>query len=210
MKNCRIMEVYSPAEVCALCNTDMATVQGWIEREELDYFRIPGGHYRVRHRALDAFLSKKRLPKPENWQNPPEKFRVLVVEDDNDLLEIVTELLKDEPKLEVKAECNGFNAGLQIAGWYPDLILLDFLMPGVSGFEICSRLRENEETKDIPVLAITSLSTRENRRAVYESGVSDFLGKPFYSEALLHKVRILLGIHMVSDYSPPQDPSLFP
>ena len=67
-------------------------------------------------------------------------------------------------------------------------------MPGLNGFEVCKKIREHPETRDIPVLALTSLTTFENRKAVMDSGVSDFLGKPFYSESLLRKVRVLLGL----------------
>jgi len=185
---------YTISDIAEICSVTPQRVRGWVESAEIEYYRIPGGHYRFYHADVVRYLEAKGYEMPEEWQGPPRRFRVLLVEDDADLLEIFVELLKDEPRIDVKAESNGFMAGLQIAGWKPDLILLDFLMPGVNGFEICSRLRENESTMDMPVLAITSLTTPECRQAVYDSGVSDFLGKPFHSEALLEKVRTLLGI----------------
>jgi len=194
MNGFRRKEVYSPSDISGICGVAFDEVCQWIKKGELPHLKIPGGHFRVRHDALNGFMDQKGMAKPDGWEGLPEKFRVLIVEDDSDLLEIIAEVLKDEPMLDIKTESSGFTAGLQIAGWQPDLLLLDFLMPGVSGFEICSRLREGPQTRDLPVLAVTSLTTDECRKAVCDSGVSDFLGKPFHSDALLEKVRILLGV----------------
>ncbi|HTL47679.1 MAG TPA: response regulator [Verrucomicrobiae bacterium] len=187
-------EVYSPADIALLCKKDVAEVRSWMEQGLLRCFQVTGGHLRVTHESLSDFMEAGKIEKPGEWNAAPQKLRVLVVEDDPDLLEIISELLKEEPRIEVRAENNGFTAGLQIAGWYPDLVLLDFLMPGISGFELCARLRENEKTSDLPVLAMTSLTSIDKKREIYESGVSDFLGKPFRSQDLLHKVRLLLGL----------------
>jgi len=189
-------EIYTRTDVAILCNAEARSVQAWIDGGEIPYLLLPGGHIRIRHQDLYDFMERRHMTPPENWHgSPPQKFRVLVVDDDSDLLEIFSELLKDEPRLEIKTESSGFTAGLLIAGWHPDLILLDFLMPEISGFEICAKIRENPMTRDIPVLAVTSLGTDKSKVAVCASGVSDFLGKPFHSEKLLEKVRILLGIH---------------
>lgn len=188
-------EVYSPHDIARICLVSQQTVLDWFKEEKITYFKVPGGHSRVLHQDLEKFMLSRGIPKPRDWETEgPARFRVLVVEDDPDLLEIIGELLKDEPRVEVRKEDNGFAAGLQIAGWHPDLILLDFLMPGINGFDVCRKIREHPETSDIPVIALTSLSTQENRRAVLDSGVSEFLGKPFHSETLLKKVRVLLGL----------------
>ncbi len=185
-------EVYSPYDIAKLCDADLREVLRWLADGRLQSFEIAGRHRRVSHRELEKFFIENRIPADSDGSEA--KYRVLVIEDDADLLEIVGELLRDEPRVEVRIEDNGFNAGLQIASWHPDLILLDFVMPGISGFEICKKIRENNQTRDIPVLALTSISSYENRKAVMDSGVYDFLGKPFHSEMLLKKVRILLGL----------------
>lgn len=186
--------VYTPAEAAGLCRMSGEEFQAKIRMGEVAIFGIPGGHIRLRWEDLAAYLKRLNLPQPSEWTGTPRKFRVLLVEDDPDLLEIISELLRDEPRIDVRAEDNGFTAGLQIAGWHPDLILLDFLMPGMSGFDLCRRLRGRADTADIPVLAVTSLTSPEDRKTIADCGVSDFLGKPFHSESLLAKVRLLLGI----------------
>lgn len=187
-------EVYSPYDISRICQEPIANIYHWIYRKEIPNFEIPGGHLRVRHEALENFFKARQIPVSFDHDKPFEKFRVLIVDDDQDMIEIVAKLLEEDPRLEVRMETSGFSAGLHVSSWHPDLILLDFLMPGMSGFEVCRLLRENPESRDIPVVATTSLETPENRQAVMEAGVSYFLGKPFQSEVLMQKVRQMLGI----------------
>lgn len=190
----QIKMVYNPREVAEICRVDPNTVGEWIAAKRLPMIVVPGEHYRFRHCDLGEFMDENGMEKPPHWDGEPSRFRVLVIEDDPDLLDIIGDLLREEPRVEVKRENDSFTAGLQISGWQPDLILLDFLMPGISGFEICSKLRANPLTRDIPVIAMTSLSTESSRQAVFDSGISDFLGKPFRGEELLHRVRLMLGL----------------
>jgi CheY-like chemotaxis protein len=178
-------------------------VEGYLKSQQIDFsgvssslsFReLPGGHLRISKDALSNFFSDHKIPLPEAWHKSLEAFKVLIVDDDPDLLEIMSELLSDESRIVIRSEKNGFNAEIQLKGWKPDLLLLDFLMSGISGFEICKRLRKDPEFLDLPILAITSLTSTENKVSVIQSGVSDFLGKPFYSENLLLKVRKLLAL----------------
>lgn len=187
-------DVYGPSEIAKICMRPVSEIQSWLEKSRLASFTLPGGHIRVAHESLREFLVQNHVAEPETWKLEKQKPKVLLVEDDPDLLEIITELLKEENWLDVRSENNGFTAGLQIAGWHPDLILLDFLMPGITGFEVCRRLRSQETTCDIPVLALTSLSSEEDRLAIFESGASDYLGKPFHSAVLIKKVKALLGL----------------
>ena len=71
----------------------------------------------------------------------------------------------------------------------PDLILLDVVMPGLNGFEVCKRLKENEETKDIPVIMLTVLATDEDLSQGLESGVACFMSKPFNASDLLDEIK---------------------
>ena len=194
MHNISKKEIYSPYDLSHLFKVNQETIQSWLKEKRLECFRIPGGHLRVTHQNLEIYMKENHYPEPEHWNGKMEKFKTLVVEDDGDLLETMAELLEEEPRLEVKMESNGLSAALQIASWHPDLILLDFVMPGMDGFDICKKIRGNIETRDIPVLAVTALSNFENVKAVFDTGISDFLEKPFYSEGLLAKVRGLLGI----------------
>lgn len=194
----RLKRVYNLREAASLCGLSPEVLLDQARSGILPAFQIPGGHLRVLVEDLQKFILETGKTSPLDGNAPKQPFRVLIVEDDPDLLEIFTELLHDEPEIEVRAENNGFTAGFQIAGWRPDLILLDFLMPRISGFEICGKLRAQPETQDIPVLALTALNSEEDKKAIFEAGASDYLGKPFRSSELIQKVRSLLGLDRIS------------
>lgn len=192
---------YNFEEAGAILGLSVEEVEKLTTHADLNCILLAGRHKRILHKDLQSFIQKKNGKIPASWSEPQEQLRVLIVEDDEDLLEIVTDLLHDEIQLSIRAESNAFNAGLQIGGWKPDLVLLDFLMPGITGFELCRQLRSNEKTTDLPVLAMTSLTDDKNRADIMASGVTDFIGKPFHSEALLAKVRELLALDLALDAS---------
>lgn len=194
MKPAPNRHLYNFQEAASILGVTRPDIEKLVQESGLKSVTVPGNHRRILQRDLQDFIRRTGGQEPASWKETPEKLRVLVVEDDEDLLEIVTELLHDETRIDVRAESNAFTAGLQVAGWFPDLILLDFLMPGITGFDLCRQLRGDEKTRDLPVLAMTSLTAEELKREVMASGVSDFIGKPFHSEALLAKVRELLAL----------------
>lgn len=191
-------DVYSAYDMSLICGVDIEVAKEWIFKGEIPSFKVLGGHLRVKSEDLEAFLEKKNMPRPDNWTQKNNRYKVLLVEDEVDLLDIVGELLKEDERFEVDTEASGFGAALKIARWHPDAILLDFLMPGMDGFEVCKKLRRDPLTNDIPVIATTSLSRPENKEAVLKAGVSVFLGKPFQSDKMLQTVRQSLGIEPLS------------
>ena len=81
----------------------------------------------------------------------------------------------------------------------PDMVLLDVMMPGMDGFEVCRRLKSNPETAHIPVVMVTALTDSEDRVRGLESGADDFLSKPVNDVALIARVRSLVRLKMASD-----------
>src|ERR1700730_16437021 len=73
----------------------------------------------------------------------------------------------------------------------PDLILLDIMMPGLDGYQVCQLLRENESTSAVPVIVLTALNEKTDKMQAYESGADDFLSKPVDRAELLSRVRAL-------------------
>lgn len=115
------------------------------------------------------------------------KQRVLIVDDSTDNIQVLMELLKDEYK--IIAATNGEKA-LVLAEQQPrpDIILLDIMMPGIDGYEVCRRLKAQEETRSIPVIFITAMTSNEDEYKGLELGAADYMTKPIIPN--LTKVRI--------------------
>jgi DNA-binding response OmpR family regulator len=88
--------------------------------------------------------------------------------------------------------CDGEQTLKLLDEWSPDLILLDVMMPRISGFEVCKRLRANPATQDVAVLMITALDQASDIDRAVEAGTDDFVTKPINKSVVLHRVRALL------------------
>ena len=121
-------------------------------------------------------------------------FRVLVVDDDPDMSASLGLLLRKEGMRADIVE-DGDAAMMRVMTDPPDLILLDVMMPGVSGFEICRRLKSEEATALIPIVLVTGLEDSESRVRGIESGADDFLSKPVKREELVARVKTLRRLH---------------
>jgi len=123
--------------------------------------------------------------------------RVLLVDDAKVNLDILVEGLKGDHKLSVAM--NGETA-LQIAARTPpDLVLLDIVMPGMDGYEVCRRLRGMPETADVPIMFLSSLEEVQNKTRGFEAGANDYLTKPFEMLEVKARVRSLLEAKAYSD-----------
>ena len=123
--------------------------------------------------------------------------RVLLVDDAKANLDILVEGLKADHKLSLAL--NGEMA-LQIAARTPpDLVLLDIMMPGMDGYEVCRRLRQMPETAEVPIMFLSSLEEVQNKTRGFEAGANDYLTKPFEMLEVKARVRSLLKAKAYSD-----------
>ncbi|MEN9203105.1 MAG: response regulator [Thermostichus sp. DG_1_6_bins_120] len=122
---------------------------------------------------------------------PPDVSHLLIVDDQRNSRMLLGELLEGIGYRVSEAE-SGNQALQMLETFQPDLILLDVMMPGLDGFEVCRRIKTNEETRLIPVMLITAASDRKNRVRGIEAGADDFLSKPFDESELLARVRSLV------------------
>lgn len=118
------------------------------------------------------------------------KPKILIVDDEPVNVELLEDYLSND--YDILKAYNG-NEALQIVGTTPpDLIILDIMMPGMTGYEVCSRIKGNEKTISIPVVIVTALHEREARSKAIESGADDFLNKPIDVFELYARVKSLL------------------
>jgi two-component system alkaline phosphatase synthesis response regulator PhoP len=126
--------------------------------------------------------------RPAAPARPP---RVLIADDDPKGAELLEAYLADSD-CDLRTAADGEQTLQQVAAWKPDLILLDIMMPRISGFEVCKRLRADPATRDIGVLMITALDEPSDIERAVEAGTDDFITKPINKTDLLLRVRALL------------------
>jgi len=124
--------------------------------------------------------------------------RILIVDDEADARVPLAMLLRREG-FEVRDASDGKSALAECASFHPDLILLDILMPGMSGFEVCWRIKAAPETRLTPVVLVTGLSGTEERIRGINAGADDFLSKPIDFNELLARTRSLLRLKQYTD-----------
>jgi len=118
--------------------------------------------------------------------------KILVVEDDPDQLEVIRLSLKTAG-FAIGTAANGTDALVKTRTISPDLIILDLMLPGLNGFDVCESLRRDPATASVPIIILTGLCSQFGRFAGLESGANDFLLKPFDPEQLVSKVEKLLS-----------------
>jgi class 3 adenylate cyclase len=121
-------------------------------------------------------------------------FRVLVVDDDPDMAAYLARLLQAEGML-AETVHSGDSAMVYVMATPPDLVLLDVMMPGTDGFQICEHLKADASTAMIPVVLVTALEDQKSRVRGIRAGADDFLSKPVHREELVARVTTLRRLH---------------
>jgi excisionase family DNA binding protein len=185
----------TPREVAELLGVSPITVRHWANQGWIPAQRTAGRHRRFHRADVDRFARERGLSDPGETTGLQ---RLLVVEDDRQLAAYLEEVLRDfAGRVDVRLAFDGFEAGRQVVSWLPDIVLLDLMLPGVDGFEVCRSLRSTPETAAARVVAMTGFHTDENVRRALQAGSECCLAKPFRRAALLDA----LGL---GDEVPPQ------
>jgi CheY-like chemotaxis protein len=122
--------------------------------------------------------------------------KVLVVDDNAQNLELVQAYLETLP-LEIDSAADGLMAMAKVDSFKPDLVLLDVMMPKMSGFEVCQKLKGNPSTRDTVVIMVTALNEVGDYERAVEAGCDDFLQKPVNKLELLTRVKSLLRVRLL-------------
>jgi len=166
----------------------VGTVKNWIEAGQLEAFRTPGRHFRIKSAALDRFQAAFGFP-----ADTEDRRRILVVDDQQDFVELALETLKELfPGARVEGAGGGYEALLRIGSFQPHLLILDLRMPGLDGFEVCRRVKEAPESKGTKILAMTGFVDDQAESLALACGADAFIGKPAGFETLGRQVEALL------------------
>jgi excisionase family DNA binding protein len=182
--------IYTTHEVSRLLHVNPRSVINWIDQNLLPSYRTPGGHRRIRRDDLLAFLRKHQIPTPASLIDGG-NFSMLIVDDEDEIAEIIKTYFTRQGGFEIAVANDGISALIEVGRAKPDLLILDIMIPGVDGVEVCRRIKAGPAASTV-IIAISGQPEMEKR--ILEAGADVFMVKPLDLEKLSQEVRHLLRI----------------
>jgi excisionase family DNA binding protein len=181
--------IYTTHEVSHLLHVNPRSVINWIEQSLLPSYRTPGGHRRIRRDDLLAFLRKHQIPTPESLVEG--KFSVLIVDDEQEIVDIMKVFLQRQGGYQIATASDGITALIEVGRAKPDLMILDIMIPGVDGIEVCRRIKADSNNRTV-IIAVSGNNEHEDR--ILQSGADAFMSKPIDLEKLHTEAKRLLRV----------------
>ena len=178
--------VFTTGEAAKICKVSQQTIIRCFDNGQLKGFRVPGSRFRrIPREALYKFMKDNGIPTDALESG---KRKVLLVDDDAELVELMTKVLEEDGRFEVRIASNGFDAGMMVKEYRPDLIVLDVMLPDINGKEVCHRVRADTTLEDVRILCISGMLEDDKIQELRLSGADDFLHKPFDIEELIDRM----------------------
>lgn len=175
----------TPNEVAQWMMVSPITVRGWAQKGMLQAEVTPGGHRRFRREEVERFA---RQWNPAGNRGP---LRVLIVDDDKSVVGFLKELLEGATDpVTVEVAYGGFEAGRKVHAFTPDIVLLDYMMPGLRGAEVCRQIKQIPGLANVRVIGMSGFLSPENEAELLAAGAECCLTKPLDTSRLL----TLMGI----------------
>jgi excisionase family DNA binding protein len=178
----------TPGEVAEILSVSPVTVRQWAQKGKIKSRVTAGGHRRFLQEDVSQFASAYGHTLAETNDNIA---RILIVDDDKQLLGYLRELFITLPyNIEVEVAVDGYSAGRMVHIFKPNIILLDLMMPGMDGFEVCKHLKSEQTTRDTRVISMTGFPSKENVDRILMAGAEVCLSKPVNKDVLLDVIGI--------------------
>ena len=178
--------VFTTGEAAKICKVSQQTIIRCFDNGQLKGFRVPGSRFRrIPREALYKFMKDNGIPTDALESG---KRKVLLVDDDAELVELINKVLEEDGRFEVRIASNGFDAGMMVKEYRPDLIVLDVMLPDINGKEVCNRVRADATLEDVRILCISGMIEEDKIAELKLSGADDFLHKPFDIEELIDRM----------------------
>ncbi len=170
----------TPNEVAQWMMVSPITVRGWAQKGMLQAEVTPGGHRRFRREEVERFA---RQWNPAGNRGP---LRVLIVDDDKSVVGFLKELLEGAADpVTVEVAYGGFEAGRKVHAFTPDIVLLDYMMPGIRGAEVCRQIKQIPGLANVRVIGMSGFLSPENEAELIAAGAECCLTKPLDTSRLL-------------------------
>jgi two-component system, OmpR family, response regulator len=184
--------VFTTGEAAEICKVSQQTIIRCFDSGRLKGFRVPGSRFRrIPRDALLAFMRDNGIP-PDALESG--KTRVLVVDDDPEIVELFVDVLERDGRFEVRTASTGYDAGILTHEFQPDLIILDYMLPDINGNVVCRTIRQNPAFEHVKIIIVSGVVNQDEINDLLRSGADDFVKKPFNIEKLIERVGELLAV----------------
>jgi excisionase family DNA binding protein len=184
--------VFTTGEAAKICKVSQQTIIRCFDSGQLKGFRVPGSRFRrIPRETLQKFMKENGIPTDALDSGRRE---VLLVDDDQDLIEVMANAMTSDGRFEVRIANNGFDAGMMVKEYRPDIIVLDVMLPDINGREVCQRVRSDNALEDVKIICISGMVESDKIDELKQSGANDFLQKPFDVDVLIDRMCALLDM----------------
>ena len=184
--------VFTTGEAAKICKVSQQTIIRCFDSGQLKGFRVPGSRFRrIPREQLFSFMKENGIPTDALESG---KRRILVVDDDEELVELLSDVFEKDRRFEVRTTNNGFDAGMLVKEFRPDIMVLDVMLPDINGKEVCQRVRSDSRLDEVKIICISGMVEQDKVADLKEAGADDFMQKPFAVEKLLERVCELLEL----------------
>jgi excisionase family DNA binding protein len=188
--------VFTTGEAAKICKVSQQTIIRCFDNGQLKGFRVPGSRFRrIPRDALYRFMRDNGIPTDALESG---RRKVLLVDDDLDLVDMLRKVLEEDGRFEVRVANTGFDAGMMVKEYRPDLIILDVMLPDINGKEVCQRVRTDLSLEDVRIICISGMIEDNKISELRDAGANDFLHKPFEIEELMGRVCSQLEIEALA------------
>ena len=184
--------VFTTGEAAKICKVSQQTIIRCFDNGQLKGFRVPGSRFRrIPREMLYKFMKDNGIPTDALESG---RRKVLLVDDDVELVEVMTKFLEEDGRFDVKIATTGFDAGMLVKEYRPDMLVLDVMLPDINGKEVCQRVRADNTLEEVRILCISGMIEEDKIQDLRLSGADDFLHKPFEIEDLIDRMCSLMEI----------------
>ncbi|MCR9115523.1 MAG: response regulator [bacterium] len=188
--------VFTTGEAAKICKVSQQTIIRCFDNGSLKGFRVPGSRFRrIPRDELFSFMRENGIPTDALETG---KRKVLVVDDDVELVELLVDVFERDGRFETRTANNGFDAGMLVKEFRPDVVVLDVMLPDINGKEVCQRVRSDDSLDTVKIICISGMVEQDKIAELRESGANDFMNKPFAVDKLLDRVCDLVEINRAS------------
>ena len=185
-------KLFTTGQAAAVCNISQQTIIRCFDSGKLEGFKIPGSKFRrIPYASLLKFMEENGIPL-DNLKM--DKKRILLVDDDPDIIELLEDVLGRDGRFEIKTAGTGYEAGMETQKFKPDLIILDYMLPDVNGNIVCKSIKDNPDFKDTKIVIVSGVINPEEIQGLLNAGAEEFINKPFSVAKILDTVSRLLKI----------------